>query len=215
MSVSESKEGNLTVGVTGHRWNKLPPHAHPRITAWFGEAFAVIASVAGDGVTLVSGFAEGADQLAVHAAPPGWRVEALLPTPLHAFARDFSSERATGGVDRSGELSAALVRADAVHERAGGPNAYAEQGKALVARCDLLLAVWDGGPAAGAGGTAEVVEAATRAGRPVAIIAPDGARRLLPGAVLSNPTERVAQVLMRLQSPPEARSSCLSNSRIN
>lgn len=45
--------------------------------------------------------------------------------------------------------------------------AYALAGRATVAHCDVLIAVWDGLPKRGAGGTAEIVEVALRRGVPV------------------------------------------------
>ena len=44
-------------------------------------------------------------------------------------------------------------------------------------RADQLLAVWDGQPARGYGGTADVVHAAKQRGAPVAVIWPRGAQR--------------------------------------
>ena len=42
---------------------------------------------------------------------------------------------------------------------------------------DTLIAVWDGQPARGYGGTADVVNEARRRGTPVLIVWPDGASR--------------------------------------
>jgi hypothetical protein len=46
-------------------------------------------------------------------------------------------------------------------------------GRATVAHCDLLIAVWDGLKARGHGGTGEVVELAVARGRPIAHIPPE------------------------------------------
>jgi hypothetical protein len=45
--------------------------------------------------------------------------------------------------------------------------AYAAVGAWVANECDILIAVWDGREASGAGGTAEVVERARQLGRPV------------------------------------------------
>ncbi len=50
-------------------------------------------------------------------------------------------------------------------------------GRAVADRSDLLLAVWDGAPAAGLGGTADIVRYAEERGKAVEIIWPEGARR--------------------------------------
>jgi len=49
--------------------------------------------------------------------------------------------------------------------------------RAMLARADCLYAVWDGKPARGYGGTADVVAEAEGSGIPVTVIWPEGARR--------------------------------------
>lgn len=56
-------------------------------------------------------------------------------------------------------------------------DAYQAANELLVSSCDRLLAVWDGRPARGKGGTADVVAYARSRGVPVEIIWPDGAQR--------------------------------------
>lgn len=56
-------------------------------------------------------------------------------------------------------------------------DAYWAAGKAIAERSDLVLAVWDGRPAGGLGGTADVVKYARERGTTVAVIWPDGCAR--------------------------------------
>jgi hypothetical protein len=49
--------------------------------------------------------------------------------------------------------------------------------QAMLDRADQLYAVWDGKPARGYGGTADVVAEAESRGVPVTIIWPEGAQR--------------------------------------
>jgi hypothetical protein len=56
-------------------------------------------------------------------------------------------------------------------------EAFFAAGKEVARRCDLLLAVWDGHPAAGIGGTADVVTFAREQGKQVVVIWPSGASR--------------------------------------
>lgn len=56
-------------------------------------------------------------------------------------------------------------------------KAYWSAGQEIVNQADRLLAVWDGQPAAGLGGTADVVRYARAQGKLVTIIWPEGARR--------------------------------------
>lgn len=67
-------------------------------------------------------------------------------------------------------------RQPAVRERA-----YEAAGRYVVDHCDMLLAVWDGRPARGRGGTAEIIAYARRRERPLAVIAADPAAALGSG----------------------------------
>lgn len=62
-----------------------------------------------------------------------------------------------------------LVTSDSVAHMAGS--------EALVGLADELLAVWDGKPAWGYGGTADVVAYARRTGTPVRVLWSEGASR--------------------------------------
>jgi hypothetical protein len=62
------------------------------------------------------------------------------------------------------------------HERPG-EAAYWDAGKQVVDQADVVLAVWDGEPAAGLGGTGDVVRYATERDRDVVVIWPTGAHR--------------------------------------
>jgi hypothetical protein len=55
--------------------------------------------------------------------------------------------------------------------------AYFAAGKLIVNRCDLLLAVWDGQPAGGLGGTGDIVGYARTNDVAVEIVWPDGSSR--------------------------------------
>jgi hypothetical protein len=57
------------------------------------------------------------------------------------------------------------------------PDAYMEAGKRMVEESDSLLAVWDGLPGRGPGGTADVVAYARSRGVPVTVLWPEGAVR--------------------------------------
>lgn len=121
---------------------------------------------------LVSALAGGADQLAAQAALDlGYALNAILP-----FERD--DYRAT--LEENGDLAdfdALLNRSEHVLELPGERDdpleAYVMVGRATVANCDLLIAIWDGMKARGPGGTGDVVETAVQRGTPVIHIPPD------------------------------------------
>jgi hypothetical protein len=163
----------LSVGITGHRPNKMPRHIIPRIERHLREVMAAIDTIAAkhyrdhrdlyaEGpaggtprtdrpyrIRLISGFAEGADQLAVAACPADWIVEAILPFPKDEYLKDFATSAASDGRDVRNELLASLRRASAVTELTAPPGrprheAYAAAGRAMLDAIDILIAVWDG-----------------------------------------------------------------------
>ena len=160
------------IGVTGHRL--LAPH--PGLTAAVDAALAAIELRRPAPRALVSGFAEGADELvAARALDRGWTLHALLPLPVDDHAADL---------DRPDDFRRLLARAAIVETIAPTlprPDCYRAQGLTLVDRSDELVAVWNGGEARGPGGTGEIVAAARARELPLTWIeaadARDGAAR--------------------------------------
>ena len=127
-------------------------------------------------ITLVSGLAEGADQLAVSSRPPGWELHAILPFPRARYRDDFAPAHATGGVDRRAEFEAVLAQAGSIVELPEAEDAvdgYERAGECMLQQSDLLVAVWDGEPASGRGGTEAVISQAIAAAIPVIWIRSD------------------------------------------
>lgn len=62
------------------------------------------------------------------------------------------------------------------HENAGA-TAYLAASQYLIDRCDLLVAVWDGSPPTGSGGTADAVAYALEQGRSTVRVWPVGTQR--------------------------------------
>lgn len=75
------------------------------------------------------------------------------------------------------ELLARAVRVHRLEYVESTPESHMEASKLMLALADELLAVWDGKPARGYGGTADVVAHARARGVPVRVIWPDGAVR--------------------------------------
>ena len=189
----------LTVGFSGHRWNKIAAGAAPRITRQLSSVFAGIdaaarrewARLATAGcapvLRLVCNLAEGADLMAVASRPAGWSLHAVLPFSRSRYEDDFAPAHATLGVDRRPELAAALAQAEVIVELPDVDDAvlgYERAGERMLEQCDLLVAVWDGQPAAGRGGTQAVIAQAIASAIPVIWIhsAREAAPMLLPSA---------------------------------
>lgn len=170
---------HLTIGVTGHRWNRITGMAAKTLSNALAGVFAAISN-AGHGVpvSLATGMAEGADLAAALARPTGWALVALLPlSPKHW--RAHLAANATGDPDQAVAALDAALSGDAVSvdvlplSADGGPD-YAKLAQVLVGRSDLLIAVWDGKPGL-PGGTGSVVVLARARGIPILRLWPDNA----------------------------------------
>jgi len=151
------------VGFSGHRLLADPMGVSKAI---HGALRALQAEAPGEWLAL-SSVAEGGDQLFVaqaHSLGLSW--QAILPLPRAEFATDFSPSEWTAVENLLG--SAEHVRV--ITENGTREEAYLDCGLETVNRADVLLAVWDGEPARGKGGTADVVEYAMSLGKPVIVI---------------------------------------------
>lgn len=100
----------------------------------------------------VSPIADGADQITAELALElGWELQAIIP-----FARDVYRASLADNAARE-RFDALIARATCLLELPGDPDdsldAYIMTGRATVAHCDVLIAVWDGKPPRGRGGT--------------------------------------------------------------
>lgn len=173
--------GVLVVGVTGHRPHRLAAADLDMLRRQAGHVLAVLRGfAAGRAVRVLSPLAAGADQLvATVALDAGWELVCPLPFPRAEYAADFADQ------DALDTYQALLARAHEVIELAGSratpvqtDAAYAAVGAYTVAHAALLLAIWDGEPAHGPGGTAQVVALALAAGVPVIHLAAQPPHRI-------------------------------------
>lgn len=146
------------VGITGHRALASP-------TAVRSELDTVLSSVPPPLVG-ISALAAGADQLFAQAVLfAGGALEVVVP------ARDYRSTLPPASrLTFDNLVDAATVVTPLDYEHAGNP-AYLAAGLALLDRSDLLIAIWDGLPSRGSGGTADMVRHARELGIPVQVIA--------------------------------------------
>lgn len=174
------------VGVVGHR--RLPRGQLEAVCARAEELFRslhseLIAFMSEDGAAAqiydpgqptlrcFSGFAVGADHgLAEASVRQGFSVIAALPFKREEFERDFQEGPELEAFRAALATASEVIELDG--DRARETDAYVKAGEFLIEHSDLLIAVWDGQRARGAGGTAEVVACAFRAGRPIFVIPP-------------------------------------------
>ena len=170
--LAEPPRPGLRVGVVGHRRLPEPEPLRAGIRA---ALLRIRETWAGRPLILVSSLAEGADRLVVDVAreePFRAGLEALLPLAPQEFRRDFPGARPSREFDwflgfaRTVQVARGSEQLDLTASGARD-RAYAAAAHELVAGSDVLLAVWDGAPARGPGGTAETVELARRSGKPL------------------------------------------------
>lgn len=151
------------VGFSGHRQVMRPAEAGEAI----GAALASLRAAGSGEWVALSSVASGADSLfSRKALEVGLAWHALLPLPAAEFRGDFSPEEWR-------ETEALLSRAEQVRvitENGSREDAYLDCGMETVNDSDVLLALWDGEPARGKGGTADVIAYARELGKPIVVI---------------------------------------------
>jgi hypothetical protein len=166
---------------------------------------------------MVSPLADGADQLTAEIAlTRGWQLQAILPFGRSEYRESLESGDARATLDAQIDDAACLLELPGSLEQL--VEAYVMAGRATIAHCDVLLAIWDGLPPRGRGGTGEIVQLALTKGTPVVHLPTKNERlpRLLWSAFDPNvmtiaddaPVERTLNVesveamLTRLLLPP-------------
>lgn len=117
----------------------------------------------------ISPLAEGADRLVAREvlATAGGTLEAILPLPAEDYRGDFDSEDSHRDFTDLLEAAGQVTVLESTPHRAA---AYEAAGQRVVDDSDVLIAIWDGDPGRGKGGTAETVAYARRVGRPIYMI---------------------------------------------
>lgn len=143
------------VGATGHR--VIPPEDATILRSVVKEQLCSITKLYPDTpLVLITALAEGADRLVAGCALElGWKILAVLPLAKEDYEVDFETQQSVA------EFRDLVARATCVklidpryHVR---PTCYEYLGYWIGQHAQLLLALWDGLPARGPGGTAHVV----------------------------------------------------------
>ncbi len=158
----------LRVGVTGHRANKLgaatADRLRPAVRAALERLKALCALL-----RIVSPLAEGADRLvASEGLALGAELLSPLPFPRLFYRRDFVDPASLAEFDTLILRAATVIELDGHYDTEETRKvAYAAVGEFVVDESDVVIALWDGKPSGGYGGTAEIVDSARHKGRPV------------------------------------------------
>lgn len=158
------------VGITGHQ--RLED---PAAWSWVATAMRQVLDAAAPPLVGVTLLAIGADQLFARLVlERGGRIHAVLP--FADIERSFSAEDVLAYRELAGQATAEVLDTPGTDE-----DAYLAAGKRVVELSDLVVAVWDGEPAKGKGGTADVVDYARHRGVPLVHIDPVSRRVRRPG----------------------------------
>ncbi len=196
------------IGVVGHRPNAFRDVDLAQMRNRVG-AVLEIACDTGRSVSLVSPLAEGADRLVAHETlAVDLPLISLLPFRRDVYAHDFATP------DSLVEYENLLARSSAITELPGNAEerdaAYAALSDALIARIDLLIAIWDGEEPRGIGGTGQTVQAALERHIPVVWIdasPPHQARVLCQSSSGTTTAESLEHLPQRLNSSSTRRRS--------
>lgn len=162
----------VSIGVTGHRHSSINP-SNRQLTRAIDAVLDAIRAENPDAIfAMYSPLAEGADRLVVKRAMTRLSARLIVPLPfqLSHYRQDFIHKDGEDAAQRSQASLAefqsfidgaeevfelpAMLRSDAQNYRT---QHYSALGAWLVRSCDHLIGIWDGEPAAGPGGTAEVI----------------------------------------------------------
>ena len=187
----------LRVGVTGHRQLSDRDAMTEQAQRALGRAREMVSGPVDLPVHLrvISPLAEGADRLVARAAlaDDNTELEVPLPMPREQYLNDFKTD------ESKHEFHDLLDRASFITvmpESESADEAYERAGQYVIERSDVLVALWDGEPARGRGGTAEVVARAREAGLPIIWVSTEQPFRITeePGnGIERDPVEQIAR----------------------
>jgi hypothetical protein len=154
------------VGITGHR--DLRARTYRLVSEALAAELAAYRPLHG-----ISALAEGADQIfAEQVLKARGALTAVIPSADYAAA--FGTDAGVAAYRRLRALANKVIE---LPFGSASEDAYWAAGREVVCLSDVLLAVWDGGPSGGMGGTADVVAFAGERGVPTTVLWPTGAQR--------------------------------------
>jgi hypothetical protein len=159
----------VRIGVTGHRKFDNEEVLDQTVKSVLSKLDTILSHTPHAFVVL-SSLAEGADRLVVREVL-NWSLvdsgnkpvlEVVLPMPKEDYLQEFEMQESR---DEFEGLIAGAQSVKAFEKVEPLTTAYERAGRYIVENCDVLIAIWDGKPAAGQGGTAEIVDYARELGR--------------------------------------------------
>jgi hypothetical protein len=173
----------LRIGITGHRAIAADPMVSKAVETAITKLFRTLAngstpskadkplsSSAHFRLKVISMLAEGADLVGMQAALDcGAELMGVLPFDEQSYREGFAGGQSRVVFDNVlSKLSSIVVLGGIVGDDASYELANSE----ILDQSDVVIAVWDGDPARGPGGTGDVVHDALERGLPVIVISP-------------------------------------------
>jgi len=173
--MSERGSGNgvaIGVGVTGHRRDRIGHDRLAWVEAQTTTVMEAIEAACDAPLRLISSLADGADSIAAAIAlKRAWPVDAVLPFSRADFAQDQDPADQAAFLHHVASARDCFELAARRSEN-GDAAAYERAGRLVLSQSDVLIAVWDGKPSRGRGGTPQIVAEAVAIGMPVIVIDP-------------------------------------------
>lgn len=158
------------IGITGH--STITAETARMIRVEISKFASRYVRADGVGLTGITCLGRGADQVFADVILElKGELEVVVPAKDYGQIPDAES---------SARYHNFLRRAVSVRElpfESAGPQSYFAASKELIQASDVVLAVWDGGPPDGRGGTADAVAFARQSGREIVVIWPAGSAR--------------------------------------
>lgn len=168
----------LRFGISGHRTltDANAKRIHDTLSALFHDAHQTVQHLSSSHRELFAGnatlrmlspLAEGSDRIAAEAAlAAGFELDCPLPFARDLYEADFETAASRKAFH---DLLARATNVFELEEVRGidDNRAYEAVGLMTLRQCDILIAVWNGEPAQGRGGTAEIVSHAIDSNIPI------------------------------------------------
>jgi len=151
----------MRIGITGHQRLK-DAAGWAQVRARINEAL----DLADRPLIGLSSLAIGADQMFAEAVLQlGGNLELIIPFKGYELKFDDGSARLAYQ-----RLLDQATKVETLEKAGSDEEAYLAAGRRIVDRCERLIAVWDGQPAAGLGGTADIVDYCKSLRKPIVLI---------------------------------------------
>lgn len=202
----------MFLGVTGHRELANVPETEEAVRQLIQQLKGILHCPAETNgsieFSIVSSLAKGADQIvaSVSIDELDANLQAVSPFLLDEYRKDFAEPNELQAFDElwKCDQNPTVLNHDVVQgleDPTLRSRAYLDAGKFVVNSCEILIAVWDGSPAKGTGGTGDVVEYALKRNRTVLWIDsrdPQKEHRILIGEQSEDGTEFMSHTAKQL-----------------